>query len=409
LIKRNERGVVAMIVDVTRNHSIIEERLRAKLASGKKINVLIPESNTNTSKVSLISEIAKIEDIFEVTVISHNPSRSKTEMYSKLGANLKIGGNLEEHISNLEVDLLFIENPHFYYEFNSPTHDFYTKLSRSVFERVLVCYVPYAYISVSGSGAYTDYIHRYSWKFYLESFFHLLESEKYGQFLPNRVVTGHPYSDPYFTNEYDFLADELRRYDAVRKVVWCPHHNPVFYGGVSLAEQELVMRNFLDRNEDVVVFFRPHPNLLRAPRRKSLVESGDYRVLLDNDIGARFNEYWLGHPRVVYLNQVPVYEYFKAADIIVHNCGGYQMEALMSGAQVINLVNPKILNAHVLQYRDHQMFCDTPESFVSCLQRCFESAASAHRKNAFGALSGHVPAGRLIAKDLEKAFRSLMC
>jgi hypothetical protein len=393
-----------MFNDALKNQAYLERRLRNKAARGEKINVLIPESSPNTSKVSLIFEIASLTENFQVFVLTHSALPSTAEMYRLLNAEMIVGGSLEDAIFEHSIDILFIENPHHYFDFSNPAHDFYKKLSSSIFTNVLICYVPYAYISISNSDVYTDFFHRLSWRFYLESFFHLLESEKYDDLferIPNKIVTGHPYLDPYFTDKYDFHKRALLKYESNRKIVWCPHHNPSFYGGVSLADQESVLRSFVEKNEDVVIFFRPHPNLFGALNSKVHIESNDYQILLDQSLLERLSGFWFDHPRIIHVDNAPIYEHFKAADIIVHNCGSYQMEALASGARIINLVHPNILNLHVLQYRDFQTFCSDAGEFEVTLQASAD-AILRPRIRRIG-MDHQVPAGLLIAKDLQRS------
>lgn len=393
-----------MLQHIIENNVRLEKRVRKKIAVGQKANILIIKSSSNTSKVSLISEIQKRSEIFNVFVLSHDQSEVSKRLYSSLRANLIIGGNLEDVLLKNDIDILFIDNPHYYFEFSSPAHDFYNKLSNGIFENILICYVPYAYICISNPEVYTDFFHSFSWRFYLESYFHLLEVGKYAKTLPrlpNQVVTGHPYIDPYCTDEFDFNFAEISEHRASKKLVWCPHHNPVFYGGVSISEQEKILRKCLEKNSDLIIFFRPHPNLFGALKSKKHLDSSDYKILLDDELHDTLHEFWLNNPRVVFVEKGPIYEYFKAADVIVHNCGGYQMEALVSGAKVINLVNPAILNKHILQYEDFQEFAQNPVDFAGKLELAIGEIQGPRRR--ITGFEDQVSAGALIASNLERS------
>lgn len=354
-----------MLSKILDNTSRLEKRARSKVAQGRRINVLFLESSSNISKVSILKELSCDAD-FNVSVLSHDQSDISKALYQFAGVKHILGGTLEDIVAREDIDILFLDNPHYYLDTSHPTHDFYKRISSSIFEKALFCYIPYAYISVSNHEAYTDYFHKFSWKFFLESHFHLLESRKFTNNvdrLPNQIVTGHPYIDPYLTDKYDFDLTQAMHNTSKFRITWCPHHNPVFYGGVSITEQESALRSILESEQDVEIYFRPHPNLLASLKSEVHINSADYQTLLNKDLAKIFEEYWLKNDRVVFYDKGPVYQVFKNSDLIIHNCGGYQMEAIFSGSPIINLVNQGILNDHILQYKSYQSFCSEPTDF----------------------------------------------
>lgn len=391
-----------MLSKVLETHVRLEKRVRSKAKQGKKINVLFLESCSNISKVSLLTEMASNNSDFNVTVLSHDQSDISKNLYQNTGAKLILGGSIEDVITHEDIDLLFLDNPHYYYDFLKPTHDFYKKLPASIFANVLICYIPYAYIAVSSHEAYTDFFHSYSWKFFLESYFHLTELKRYSrniERISNQVVTGHPYIDPYLTNKYDFDKQITRKTSATRRVTWCPHHNPTFYGGVSILEQEKVLRELLELNTDLEIYFRPHPNFFAALKSKTHIDSKDYQTLLSNEIQEIFESYWLNNSRVIYYDKGPVYQLFKSSDLIIHNCGGYQMEAVASRAQIINLVSRELLNDHVLQFQKLQNFCSNKNDFNTALNEALDNVDIFEKD-----LTGHedIPlAANLIIRNLQ--------
>lgn len=392
-----------MINIILENQVRLEKNIRSKIKQGKKINILVLESTSNIAKVSLLSEIQRAVSEFNVSVLSYDQSQVSINLYQSIGIKQIFCKTIDEAVNQEDVDILFIDNPHYHYEFIKPTYDFYTKITASVFEKVLICYIPYAYISVSSHEAYTDFFHNYSWKFFLESYFHLIELKKHTKQikrLPNQVITGHPYLDPYFTDSFDFNKDLKNKGDSKIRIAWCPHHNKDFYGVVSISEQEEVLRRVLEHNKEIEIYFRPHPNLIAAMKSSIHQESKDYQTLLTNDTLDIFENYWLKHDRVIYFDKGPVYQLFKSSDLIVHNCGGYQMEAVASGANIINLVNKGILNSHILQYEELQDFCSSKIDFEKSLNK---SLSKPHGKNDRFIGCEEIPsAGNLIVNHLKR-------
>lgn len=337
--------------------------LSSRCASGGGVRVLVMESSSNTSKVSLLSALDR--EGFDVFVLSHDTSALSKAIYVGLGCSVIYGGTLEDAVASNDIDVIFIDNPHYYLEGGRPGHDFYRMIPRSVSDRALFCYVPYAYIAVSSSEAYTDYFHRMSWKFFLESDFHLMEYMRLnlGSDCGNAFVSGHPYLDPYLTKAYDFLPDVRLPDGCTRLLTWCPHHNPIFYNQIEFWDQERELRRLLEEDSALVVAFRPHPNLFATLESSIHRESKDYKTLLQGGAVSAIKEFWLNHPRVIDARKGPIYQLFKSSDVIVHNCGGYQMEAVFSGARVVNTVNVGLLNRSALQYSDHQVYPNSPSDF----------------------------------------------
>lgn len=331
----------------------------AKYRSGAKVNILLMDTTSNISKVSLLYHLSNERFHFEVFVLTHDLSDVSLQLYENLNITLIKGGTLDKAVEENDIDILFLDNPHKYFSFVKPTYDFYSPISDSVFSRVLICYIPYAYISIRSDEPYTDMIHRFAWKFFIESHFHYLEAigcRKNLEKRDNIFVTGHPFLDPYFSNEFDYIEKYDLRKLRTKTIVWCPHHNAAFYGNISLKEQEKFLRNLLEANPELIVVFRPHPNLLAVLNSKIHQESKDYRILIDQELSESIKGFWLQHPRVLYFSQGPIYQIFKTADVILHNCGSYQMEAVVSGTPVVNLVNLQLLNDHALQFKKFQHF-----------------------------------------------------
>lgn len=373
--------------------------IRAKLRRGEKVNVLVMESTTNTSKVSLLSALSRLD--YNVFVLSHENSVIAKRLYASLGATVVYGGALSSVVDHNDIDIVFIDNPHYYFDCMAPSHDFYRKLESSLYERVLFCYVPYAYISVSSGEAYTDVFHRFSWKFFLESNFHLLEYLRYTNNtvrLDNGVVTGHPYLDPYFTSKYDVIDEFDLRRTGGKVVVWCPHHNPVFYSQISLWDQAMALQLLLERDPSVTVVFRPHPNLFATLSSKVHQQSKDYQTLMSGNSLGEFQEFWFNHPRVLRIERGPIYQVFKSANVVLHNCGGYQMEAVLSGARVVNTINRDLLSSHMMQFEGAQSF----PSDLASLKQGLERAVDSERLFDYGELAGKqgIEAGELIARNI---------
>jgi UDP-N-acetylglucosamine 2-epimerase len=170
------------------------------------------------------------------------------------------------------------------------------------------------------------------------------------------VLTGHPYLDGYYS---DYLIENNRIHDLT--ILWAPHHNKVFYNNVSLVEQESVLRELIVKNENVRVIFRPHPNLFGALNSEMHMNSDDYNTLMTLDEAKRMKAFWENHDRVDCSYKGSIVEFFEAADLIITNCGGFQMEMLHSNRVLVNLINQKLLNR---QLKNFQKYCYLPNDKV---------------------------------------------
>ena len=374
-------------------------KLRDKLKNGGRVNVMVMESSPNTSKVSLLRALREVN--FNVFVLSHENSSISQRLYSGLNVTVIYGGGVFDLIKSHDIDILFIDHPHYFFDFTEPKHDFYGRLDGAIYSKALICYVPYAYISVSNSEAYTDFFHRFSWRFYLESNFHLFEYLFHTKNLDrfdNACVVGHPYMDPYFTDYYDCIEEFNLKRDNEVVLTWCPHHNPSFYNDLSFWDQERQLRKAIESNSRLIVVFRPHPNLLATLKSETHRNSRDYNTLMKEENLEDFMDFWFNHPRVRRIEKGPIYQVFKSSDVILHNCGGYQMEACVSGARIINTINTKLLSSHIAQFASLQDFPESPDALAKSIDFAISSGRRFDSRELYGAQAEE--SGRKIALNL---------
>jgi|GEM_PF-2899602 len=331
----------------------LEEQIRNKNVLCKKINILIEEPNLNTSKPSLISAF-KNDVLFDVKILSHTQTQKVREYYEKLDVDVIYGGNLESICAKYDIDIMFIANPHRYFECTVPTYDFYKKISNNLLYTTLFAYVPYAFLCMSDNHAFDDVIQRYVWKFFLETNYHLGSINSDLDRIDNAHVTGHPYLDAY-------KNFEISNHNKLT-ILWCPHHNPVFYNDITLFEQDMALREILN-HEKVEIIFRPHPNLLQTLNSLIHKNSKHYKTLLSEVDAAQFISFWENHPKVICDYNSPIEHLFSKSDLLITNCGGFQMESICTGLPIINLINRDLLSNFMKEFSPHYNFANKNEEF----------------------------------------------
>jgi hypothetical protein len=341
----------------------LRRQIFEKLSNNKQINVVVYEPTANTSKVTLIEALEEHE-LFNVTVVSHDDSSEAIQLYNKMNVHVLKGIGVYEVCLSPEVDadILFLDNPHKYFSFHEPSYDFYSSIPEDIFRKILLCYVPYAYICVNDEHSCSDHIHRYVWKFFVESMSHFKKANTFKNRVNNIVLTGHPYLDVYYTN-YNVVPP------LEHVVLWAPHHNITFYNNISLKEQDRVLRGLLERHKSLQIIFRPHPNLLGALDSSKHQNSQDYNTLLTYEEALDLKAFWENHNRVHCLYKGPITEGFERSTSIVTNCGGFQMEMLHSKRTVINLVQQDILSPQLRMFQSSNYTPNNVSEFESVMEK----------------------------------------
>ena len=396
----NSESESTILKSITSNYVNLEIEIHKKVANGEKINVMIYEPSSNTSKLSLIRAFNKNE-LFSVIVFSHDNSEVSRRNYESIGSDVIYGGDVYEICLEKSIDIFFVESPHHFFSFHKPTYDFYTKIPERVFEEVLLCYVPYAYICIADDHPYNDHVHRYCWKFFVESIFHFKKAKAIKNRVDNVVLSGHPYLDEYYSN-YISTKDD----DKNVTILWAPHHNSSFYNGISLREQECVLRNMLIENDDVRAIFRPHPNLFGVLDSEIHVNSEDYNALITQDEAKEMKSFWENHDRVECSYKGSIVEFFEASDLIITNCGGFQMEMLHSNRIVINLINQNKLNEQLKLFQSYCYLPSSKDEFKSLVKDL--TAKGNFHKPQRNEINRYLPdkgnAGESIVKHIENIF-----
>lgn len=337
--------------------SHLEKKIKYKVALGKKVNILIEEPNLNITKKSLIQSLL-YEDDFNVTVYSHTLTKKVKGYYDSIGVNVIYGGQLENICTEYDTDVLFISDPHRFFECTPPTYDFYKKITNNILYTTLIAYIPYAFLCMKDSHAFDDIVQRYAWRYFLETEYHLNCLDKKANRVDNYLVTGHPYLDAYKNFKHDNKTE--------RTILWCPHHNPIFYNSVNLREQDLSLRSILN-TENIKIIFRPHPNLFQSLTSSTHSSSKDYKTLLTASEASEFKYFWENHHNVICDYNTPIKDLFSLSDLVITNCGGFQMESLCTGLPIINLINRGLLSSFMDMFSEQYNFADNVEDMMTLI------------------------------------------
>lgn len=372
--------------------SYLEKKVKNKVASGKKVNILIEEPNLNVTKKSLIQSLLNEGD-FNVTIYSHTFTKKVENYYNSLGVYVIYGGQLEGICSEYDIDILFISDPHRYFECTPPTYDFYKKITNNILYTTLIAYIPYAFLCMKDSHAFDDIVQRYVWRYFLETEYHVNCIDKKVNRVSNYFVTGHPYLDAY--------KNFKREKKIERTILWCPHHNPIFYNAVSLRDQDLALRNILNSG-DVKVIFRPHPNLFQSLNSERHSSSKDYKILLTASEAIEFKNFWENNHNVICDYNSPIKDLFSISDLVITNCGGFQMESLCAGLPIINLINRGLLSSFMDMFSAQYNFADNFEDMMGLINRYLTNEIKSVNLNAvLKQLPEIGNAGNNIAKNIK--------
>lgn len=192
----------------------------------------------------------------------------------------------------------------------------------------LLCYVPYALLTVNKGFAYSCRLHNCAWRYYQATELHLKTSRRlsanYGE---NVRVVGEPHADdfakPAKTNPWKQCGDEKNR----KRIIWAPH--------ASIQEVSSLNRHgfiwlhnamlyFAEKYKDCIqIAFKPHPYLKDSLR-------DIWGVVKTNE----YYEKW-EHGENTQLNTGEFIDLFKSSDAMIHDSGSFTGEYLFTQKPVM--------------------------------------------------------------------------
>lgn len=211
-------------------------------------------------------------------------------------------------------DILFYTQPY--------RNSIENKFSFYNFPNVLPCYVPYAFWMSNYSWGYDMPLHNNAWKLFYPTEIH---RENFRQLSFNKgrnvCITGYPLTDFFLNGE---IIKSPWKKDSRKKIIWASHHS-IFstdYSdcGVFLKIAEPMKMLAKKWNEKVQFAFKPHPLL-----KNSLYRHPEWGKKKTDD----YYHFWESSENTI-ITEGEYIDLFKTSDAIVHDCGSFTVEYLLT-------------------------------------------------------------------------------
>lgn len=303
----------------------LAEELKLKYKNGDKIKVAFLVHWTSSWSSECIMQKMMVDSVFEVSIIVapvtiYNDERMRivynqnlAEIKEKYSQKVEIREALDiktgKIIDRLEdCQIVFIPSNDEKIEF--PEYKIYNILKN----KILPCYVCYAYYAVKDDGIYSD-TYNLCWKVFVENKLNLKDLEQRQPLKgANAVVSGYPKADLF----YGLKKSVSNR----KKIIIAPHHSIHGYGLQSqfLKYSELFLK-LPELYPDIDFIFRPHPLLY-----DTLVQPqywGEEKTKL-------YYQKMSSYRNCIYDTTSDYYQTFIDSDGIIHDCGSFLPEYLFT-------------------------------------------------------------------------------
>lgn len=194
--------------------------------------------------------------------------------------------------------------------------------------RRLLCYVPYALLTVNKSFAYNCLLHNCAWRYYQATELHLRTSRQlsmnYGE---NIRVVGEPHADD-FAKPVDYDPWIKHEDGKIRKrIIWAPHASIQKVSSLNrhgFLWLHNAMLHFAEKYKDSIqIAFKPHPYL-----KDSL------REIWGETKTKEYYEKW-ERAENTQIETGEFIDLFKTSDALIHDCGSFTGEYIFTGKPVM--------------------------------------------------------------------------
>jgi hypothetical protein len=313
-----------------KKHQIFLSKIKGK----KRIRVIFLTLHKSVWKVDILFKKMQTDPFFEpIILVCPYTAQGEERMWSNMIECLDYfkkkqyraysSYNKEEKkwikLSELEPDIVFFTNSN-----NLTLHEFY----RNAFEGYLSCYVPYfsdIATDYDTQSAYNQLFHNLIWKNFIDSNF---SKDRAASVLANKgsnlVVTGSPLLEELLLHKkinYNIwkLQDRPKK-----KIIYAPHQS-IFEDDVinlsTFLEAGEFIKDLSAKYKDKVQWsFKPHPllksKLYKHPKWGKL-RTDQYYYYWSNQIFSQ-------------LDEGDYIDLFKTSDSIIHDCGSFVLEYLLT-------------------------------------------------------------------------------
>ena len=188
----------------------------------------------------------------------------------------------------------------------------------------LICYLPYALLTVKGDWVYNTKFTNCAWRLFYPTKLHAdyAQTHSYNHGKNIRVV-GEP-DAALFGKEHDIRVNGNNK-----QVIWAPHYSIVGGGKLHRASflwmADMMLKLAAEYKNSITFIIKPHPRLIST--LYSLPEWGKQNTDLYFDRWAKGDNTRIETGQYI--------ELFKSSDAMIHDCGSFTAEYLFTGKPVM--------------------------------------------------------------------------
>lgn len=193
---------------------------------------------------------------------------------------------------------------------------------------ILTCYIPYFYNTTKLKFFYDLPFHRFLWKYFIESEYHLSFMKKSSKLwrYSNCQVVGYSVFDDFETSNKNLGVINHPK----KNIIWAPHHtineNEIFTQSSFLLLHDKMLKFCEKYKNEANFIFRPHPLL-----KLRLYQHKDWGIKKTDEYYNRWNHLENGK-----LSDGGDYiKEFYNSDALIHDCGSFLCEYLYIGKPAI--------------------------------------------------------------------------
>ena len=323
-------------------HRERQERQRALLQSGKVINVVFEVTGISKWKADsvlrLMMGLPRFNPIVWHVPYNDPPDSERDEMemqqcrdyFLPLGVKLVDYAALGDFPAAERPDIIFTNEPYDYLV----TRRYHTGLLD-----YLICYAPYAYMTVHSKANRNQVIPNAALFYFAEN---TTSKNQIGQLMDNHggniVASGHPMADSFlFPREERPAVWKSCGAPIQKKVIWAPHWTVdsdsclfLFYG-TFLRTGEILLEMAEKYRGEIQFAFKPHPNLHHELCKRP--EWGKERT-------DAFYAKWREMPNTQFEDGAYA-DLFMQSDAMIHDCSSFIQEYLFADKPCMYLKDPE--------------------------------------------------------------------
>lgn len=288
-------------------------------------NVVFVVSNLAMWKSCELYQLLNSNKRFNVTIVlcpfatysqvqKEDNMRQLRLFFSERGISFIDMSTSEKRLNGLDFlspDILFYCQPYY--------HILPKKIDSSYYDKKLLCYFPYAYLTKSEKWSYNNLYQVVAWKLFYETEFHRGEGKRLCDNKgANIKVTGDVHADEFLSGTYRdvWKVQEKKK----KRIIWAPHftiiHNSWLNRGSFIWAGEYMLTLARRMSDDIQIAFKPHPRLktelYKHPDWGKEKTEEYYRAWEDLDNGQ--------------LEEGEYVDLFMTSDAIIHDSGSFTVE-----------------------------------------------------------------------------------